>query len=55
MTLYTLKNEMNKLTVLVKKHGDGFAVTLRDNGEIYIIYRTEGEALSKAVAIISYS
>ena len=54
MKLHTLKNEKTKLTVLVNKHRDGFSVTLRDNGEFLIIYRTEAEAIAKAVQIISY-
>lgn len=55
MKLHTLRNEGTRLTVLVNKHPDGFSVTLRDDGEFLIVYRTEAEALSKAVQIISYS
>lgn len=54
MKLYTLKNEKTKLTVIVNKHRDGFSVTLRDDGEFLIIYRTEAEAIAKASQIISY-
>lgn len=57
MKLHTLRNEGTRLTVLVNKHPDGFSVTLRDDdaGGFLIVYRTEAEALSKAVQIISYS
>lgn len=55
MKLYTLKNEKTRLTVHVNKHHDGFSVTLRDDGEFLIIYRTESEAIAKAAQIISYT
>lgn len=54
MKLYTFKNEKTRLTVLVSKHRDGFSVTLRDDSEFIVIYRTEAEAIAKAVQMISY-